>query len=343
MGFEGFSGHGLLTLNLDPDVIINGRIAAYGCNNLYIIGNQATLNHTHESENAVYIRYSRFVSVETLKIYGRGNANQSPASLRAIHFTENSGGKVAECTLSNFVGELAYSICANYCSQVYVVNNIGSNNTFSYVATRGSYIGGYGTMPKSTNKTAALHGGTIVGTFTEKSDEENTNTTKPEVTKTASFIPTSYKFYRTVVNKWQTGIYIADFGLSTGGSGTSTGNNTGCFIFNMSNLRNTLNGKTIVNAKLTITRASSGGYDSKIAPHLAISTTQGSGSAPTLTKTYDSLGDFSKGQTRTVTIPTQVIKDIISNTGINSIVLYRPDKKQYGIFDNNCILEVTYK
>ena len=246
--FEGFTGHGALTLSLNKDTVVNGRIIVYGCNNLYITGNQATLNHTYESENAIYVRCSRFVSVETLKVYGRGMANQSPASLRAVYFTEGSGGRVADCTLSNFVGELGYAVWANYCSQVYVVNNIGSNNTFSYVATRGSYIGGYGTMPQSTNKTTTLHGSTLVGDFTEKAETGNTATI-PQATKTITFNPTGFRFWRTVINKWQDGIYMGDFSKSTGGSGTG-GNNTGCFLFDVAAIRKALNGKTLVSTRL---------------------------------------------------------------------------------------------
>lgn len=339
--FEGFSGHGALTLNLDKDTVINGRIIVYGCNNLYIVGNQATLNHTYESENAIYVRYSRFVSVETLKIYGRGNANQSPASLRAVYFTEGSTGRVADCTLSNFVGELAYAVCANYGSQVYVVNNIGSNNTFSYVATRASYIGGYGTMPKSGNKTATLHGSTLVGDFTEKDDEGNISAI-PEATKTITFTPTSYRFWRTVINKWQDGIYMGDFSKSTGGSGTG-GNNTGCFLFDVAAIRKALSGKTLISTKITLQRKTSGGYDATTTPELATVNATGSGSAPVIVKNYGALSGFTKGQQKNITISNTVISDLISNANVKGLALHRSDKKQYSIFENLCTLTITYK
>ena len=339
--FEGFSGHGALTLNLDKDTVINGRIIVYGCANLYIVGNQATLNHTYESENAIYVRYSRFVSVETIKIYGRGIVNQNPASLRAVYFTEGSTGRVADCTLSNFVGDLGYAVCASYCSQVYVLNNIGSNNTFSYVATRGSYIGGYGTMPKSINKTATLHGGTLVGDFTEK-DEVGNTATIPQATKTITFNPTGFRFWRTVINKWQDGIYMGDFSKSTGGSGT-TGNNTGCFLFDVSAIRKALANKTIVSTKITLQRKTSGGYDSTVTPELATVNTTGTGSAPTIVKNYGALSGFTKGQSKTLTIPNTVIIDLISNTNIKGLALHRVDQKQYSIWENICTITVTYK
>lgn len=334
--FEGFTGHGTLILNLDPGVVINGRIMAYGCNYVQIIGNGAKYNHTLETENAIYVRFTKFFSVDTLKIYGRGITGNAIESKTGVYFTDGSAGRVADCTISNFTATEGVAVRANYCSQVYCVNNIGDGNAIGYQSARASLIGGYGTVPKATTPTQTVYGGFLSGDFTSKG-EETVPPSKPTLTKSVTFSPTNFRFWRTVLNKWQNGVYMGEF------TANSSGNCSGLFVFDMAAIRSKLKGKTIVSASLTLKRKSSGGYDTTVKPILCTTTSSGSGSAPAVTKTYGELGGFTKGQTRTVKVSNSLITDILSNTNISSLMLHRSDKKFYSIWENMCELNVTYK
>ena len=182
--------------------------------------------------------------------------------------------------------------------------------------------------------------GQIFGSATPTALEGSTPT-PPSITKTVSFTANSYRFWRTTLKKWQQGVYVGDFRLSTGGSGVG-GNNLSVIGIDMNAIRTQLKGKKISSVKVAIRRKTAGGYDTTVTPYLGLTTSTGTGSAPTVFKEIGSLGGFTKGQYREVTIPTSVITDIINNTSVKSFMLYRPDKKQYSIFEEAFQLYVTY-
>lgn len=332
----GFFGEGQLTINLRT-VVINGSIEVKQNKNVTIYGfNVSEINHTSENtENVITVSATNWANIDAVKINGRGSATQ-----RGVYFTDGSNGRVAEAIINGVQKVDGGAVMSNYCSNVYVVNVKGTNLLNALHAARGGKIAIAGYIPSSTG-TQKLEsaGGQITGTATTQSYTETPKV--PIANKTLKFDANSYKFWRTSIAKWQNGIYIGDYGKSIGG--TATGNNLGVFGIDLTSLRSQLTGKKITGVKVAIRRSTSGGYDSIVEPHLGITTSTGSGSAPTVFKNYGSLGGFSKGQYREVSLPTTFITDIINTTSIKSLILHRPDEKNYSIFENALQLYVTYE
>lgn len=328
-----------LVINLDENTIINGRFVIYGCNNVYVYANKGTLNHTYESENAVYIRYSTFVYFDQIKVYGRANKAENPHSRRGFFVTDGSSVRIGDSVISGFLGTEgdAAAISANYCSNVYAVNNIGSNNSTSLIADRGSKVAGGGTTPSAIQLKAEGYGGQVLGTFTAKDEDGNITGGGVVTTYTKTYTSNLHKSWRAVDN-WRTGIWMGNF------TGASNNNNYGIFGFDLATLRNDLANKNIKSVTLTLQRKSEGGYDVNVNPRLYATTTAGGSgsSAPALTKSYGELPSFTKGLKKTVTLSNAVITDILRNTSIKGLMLHQPDGKHYSIWHEGAVLEVTY-
>lgn len=326
-----------LAINLDSNTVINGRIIVYGCNNVYVYGNKGTLNHTFQSENAIYVRYSTFFFCDQLKIYGRAKANETPFSKRGFYITDGSTARVGDCVISGFLGVDASAIYTNYCSNVYAINNSGSNNTNSLFADRGSKIAGGGSTPQAQTIKQEGYGGQVIGTFTAKDEEGNIGGSGAITTYSKTYTSNMHKTWR-VVDNWRNGVWMGNF---TGKTGY---NCYGLLGFNFASLRNDLSGKNIQSVTLTLQRKSEGGYDVNVNPRLYITTNAGTGTtAPALTKSYGELPSFTKGLQKTVTIPKTIITDILNNTSVKSLMLYQPDGKHYSIWEHNAVLTVTYQ
>ena len=333
---EGISGAGILTLNFSEGVVINGLISVAGCSNMITLaGNKTILNQTEDSQNyAIGANFSTH-----LRIIGF-NINAQPKTQHGVLAYRGATVSIKDSSISNITNTTAAAVTAYENSQVYIDNCTGSNNYRSIWSASGSMVTINNKIPFGNNVNQQSTG-QIFGTATPTTCEGVTPT-PPTITKTATFSPNGFRFWRTVINKWQDGIYMGDFSKSTGGSGTG-GNNTGCFLFDVAAIRKALSGKTIVSAKIALQRKTSGGYDSTVTPELATVNTTGTGSAPTIVKNYGALSGFTKGQSKTLTIPNTVITDLIANTNVKGLALHRTDKKQYSIWENICTITVTYK
>lgn len=332
----GFFGEGTLTINLRT-VVLNGCIDVKQNKDVTIYGfNVSEINHTSENTvDVITVSATNWANIDAVKINGRGSATQ-----RGVYFTDGSNGRVAETIVNGVQKADGGAVMSNYCSNVYVVNVKGTNLQNALHAARGGKIAIAGYIPSSTG-TQKLEsaGGQITGTATTQSYVETPKV--PVANKTLTFNANKYKFWRTSVSKWQDGIYIGDYGKSTGGA--STGNNLSVFGMDFKTLRTQLTGKKITSVKVALRRSTSGGYDSVVEPHLAITTSVGANTKPVAYQSYGSLGGFSKGQYREVALPISIISDIINNTNIQSFMLYRPDEKNYSIFENALQLYVTYE
>lgn len=333
---EGISGAGILFLNFDSNVILNGVINVTGCSNMVALnGSETTLNQTEDSYNyAITANFSTHLRIIGFKI------NAQPKTQHGVLAYRGATISLKDSSINNITNTTAASVTAYENSMIYIDNCTGSNNYRSLWSASGSIITVNNKIPfgNSPNQQAT---GQIYGTATPTNYEGNAPT-PPTTTKTLTFNANSYRFWRTTLSKWQNGVYIGDFSLSTGGNGLG-GNNLAVIGLDMNSIRTQLKGKTITSVKVGIKRKTSGGYDTTVSPHLGFTTSTGTGSTPTVLKEIGSLGGFSKGQYREVNIPTSTITDIINNTSIKSFILYRPDKKQYSIYEEALQLYVTYK
>lgn len=333
---EGISGAGILTLSFDENVIINGLINVTGCSNMVaLIGNKTILNQTEDAFN--YAIAANCTS--HLRIIGF-NINAQPKTQHGVLAYRGATVFIKDSSINNITNTAAASITAYENSLIYVDNCTGSNNYRSLWSASGSTITINNKIPYGNNANMSSTG-QIYGTATPTL-LEGVTPIPPATTKTLQFNSTSHTFWRTTLNRWQSGIYIGDFSLSTGGSGTG-GNNLGVFGMDMAAIRNQLKGKKITSVQVVLTRKTSGGYDTTVTPYIGLTTSTGSGSAPTVFKEIQSLGGFTKGQCKKVSLPVSIIKDIINNTSVQSLILYRPDKKHYSIWENALNLYVTYE
>lgn len=334
---EGLSGAGLLTLNFASNVVVNGLINVTGCSNMVVLnGTKTTLNQTEDIYNyAITANFSTH-----LRVIGF-NINAQPRTQHGVLAYRGATISIKDSSINNLTNTSAAAITAYENSMIYVDNCTGSNNYRSLWSASGSVVSINNKIPLGDNSNQQSTG-QIYGTATPTSFEGTIPNPPTVVSKTLTLTATSYSFWRTTLNKWQSGIYIGDFSLSTGGSGTG-GNNLSVFGIDMASIRTKLKGKKVTSVKIGLSRKTSGGYDSKVTPYLGLTTSAGSGSAPTVFKEIGSLGTFSKGQERKVSLPVSVINDIINNTSVKSFILYRPDKKQYSIFENSMKIYITYE
>lgn len=332
---EGNSGAGILTLTFAANVIINGFISVTGCSNMIsLVGTKTTINQTEDTVN--YVIGANFT--KHLRITGF-NINARAKTQHGVLAYRGSTISLKESSVNNVINTTAAAITAYENSMIYVDNCTGSNNYRSVWSASGSIITISNKIPHGTN-TGASATGQIFGTA-KPTVFEGTIPTPPKSSKTVLFNSNSARFWKTTVAKWQNGIFIGDYSLSTGGSGKG-GNNFGVFTMDMDTIRSQLQGKTITSVKITIKRKTSGGYDTTVAPYLGLTTSTGSGSAPTIFKEIGSLGNFTKGQSKEVSIPVSIVNDILKNTSVKSFILYRPDKKHYSIFEGTLQLNITY-
>lgn len=334
---EGMSGAGQIQIKFAKGVIINGLINITGCSNFIdIIGNETVLNQTKPDFNyAVSVNYCNHVRVSGFSV------NVQDTTAYAFLAYRGATLSVKNCTISNLTHPTGSCVTAYECSRVYVDNCIGSNNAYSLWSASGSTISINGKIPYSTNGNTSSTG-QIFGNATP-TEVSGSVPEVPKVSKTLTLNSTSHTFWRSNIARWQTGIYIGDFGLSTQGGGKSTGANTSVFGIDLDKIRTDLKGKKITSVKVSLKRAIEGGYDSKVTPYIGLTTSTGSGSAPTVLKSLGSLGAFTKGQQKDVDLPISVVNDIITNTTAKSLVLYRPDNKQYSIWDKSLQLTINYQ
>lgn len=334
---EGCSGAGMLVLNFASGVTINGLIDIRGCSNMIsLAGNNTVLNHNEDTLNyAVGVNFCTHVRIANFSINGQANTQHG------ILVYRGSTVSVKDSKINNITNTKSATITAYENSQVYIDNVIGSNNYRSLWSASGSIITATSKIPMGTIANAQTTG-QIFGTPTPTANSGSTPTAPTVITKTLTLAGTSFKFWRTSLAKWQSGIYIGDYSKSTGGSGTG-GNNLAVIGIDMASIRSKLKGKTITGVKVAIQRKTSGGYDTTTTPYLAITTSDGTGSTPAVTKQIASLGGFTKGQARTVSVPVSVINDIITNTSVKSFMLYRPDQKQYSIYEDKFTIAITYE
>lgn len=334
---EGISGSGLLTMNFASGTIINGLVNVIGCSNMiYFACNQTILNQNETTLNYAFSsNYSSYVLVSNMIINGQKNTQHGVLAYR--------GSKVLlrNCSINNITNTNSATISAYENSIIYVENCTGTNNYRPLWSSAGSIITATTKIPKGTVANVATSG-QIIGNAIQTASDVSVPSSPTKVIKTISFEGNSFNFYRSTLAKWQTGLYIGDFAKSTGGSGIG-GNNLSVIGIDMASIRSQLTGKNITGVTVTLQRKTAGGYDTITNPTLAITTSTGTGSTPPVSKIIADLGGFTKGQTRTVSIPTTVINEIITKSTVKSFLLYRPDQTQYSIFENKFTLTVTYE
>ena len=332
---EGLSGAGMLNLNFSENVTINGFINVSGCSNMVVLnGNKTTLNQTEDGYNyAIGANFTTHLRIVNFIV------NAQEQTQHGILAYRGSTISIKESSINNVTNSNSSAITAYENSMIYVDNCTGSNNYRSIWSGSGSVISIQNKVPLG-NVANTCSTGQIYGEATPTGHDGVVPTT-PAISKTITFNANSYNFWRTTLNKWQKGVYIGDFALSTGGSGLG-GNNLAVLGIDMNAIRTKLRGKTITNVKIALTRKTAGGYDTTVTPYLGFTTSTGSGSAPTVLKQIGSLGSFTKGQYKEVNLPVSVISDIINNTSIKSFILYRPDKTNYSIYEEALQLHVTY-
>lgn len=194
------------------------------------------------------------------------------------------------------------------------------------------------------------YGGTIIGTRTD------TAAGTPAVLETppiyASFAPIKTKSWNSR-NGWATEnnyIYQGEWSTTEydewGNPYTQYwGNWKGCFFFDNAAINNTLTGRTLVSARLRLSRLTYGGYSGGFKMRLwALSSSSAvvGVSEPVVDYSITQNIIYEWGETNTITLPNWIV-DALRNNSYGGFALYWPDGTNYMIFDSDVSLDLTYK
>lgn len=333
---EGFMGRGELVINFEAKVVLNGEIFVNSCTTaVRIYGkdstNLTTLNHTSSRISAVTVYSSPYVILQYFNING---------NIGTQYCVEVNVGSGVAVKSSNLNGSAMSAVAAFECSRAYVVGCKGSNNAkYSVYSASGSFISIYNAIPMATldnwNTTGYIH-----GTATKTNSSSAIEVPTQSVTKTYS--STKQISYRGIDGWTRTAAYQGRYDSK---NTLADYNHYGTFVLDASKMRTELNAKTIQSVNLTVKRYTESqgiGQPTTATLNFYGSTTLGSGAKPTLGTKYATVTGVSKGQEKTIALPTKFITDVL-NSNINSLVIYTTDGSSYCRMDSKFVLEVTYK
>lgn len=337
INLHGFMGAGSMYVILENDCVIHGSIYV----NSSIVSIQiksdackGKLIHDSSRESAIRVMTSPYVDVQSITLEAG-----STSSKNAVYSSFGSGVRVGDCKINGFSQYVGY---VNQCSRLYFINNTGNNNSGkAYYAHGGGTVFLQGTMPAA-QAGVASSSGQVVGSATTSGTITGTPPTVG-ATKVKTYGCAAMKSYRGI-DGWKSNnrVYTGKYSASN----PTSYNYYGLYILGdtiIKQMKTDLANKTIKSVKLTIKREAEGGSDvGGIDINIYGTTNTGSGTSFPLTKTYKTnVGKIKKGSEYAVAMPNSIISDIINGT-IKSLMLYRPDQTNYGIFSKVFELQVTY-
>lgn len=329
---EGYTGVGLIQIDV-RDAEIQGSINISSCTNVVQITNGdgtnvGILNNTSDYAG-LFVTKSTRVYMRDITIYGNGSSYGTSGNDNSLVWLRNV--KIHNTT---------NAIRSAYGSTTLVHDCNGSGNSYGLYA-EGGYIVGTGTAPSgSVSNTRTSLGGQIFATFTFGSGTTSTPPPAPETTKTWT---TTYS------ESWRENFGGQWSGGSTGqdvlqGKWDGTwGNYKGCWFFG-SDIKSTLQGKTIKKIRLYVKRASNSGYSSSqnaiFRMHNYASKPAGE---PSYVGTDTATAGFSWGEGKWITLPSSFYDEFQNGTA-QGIMIHTTNTSSvhYMRFTPTAKLEVTY-
>ena len=338
LDIRGLSGRGTLTIKLATTLVLNSNSVAecamyfYDCNNIITVnGGRSAYN---SADGALLNKWGCGVRFTKCK-YGRVekiaiDSNKNNKIGVMFDATDGIVDKVDTCNSY-------HGLWATRGSQAYQYDCCGSAST-SFYSGEGALIliGGEANGIKINGSYRRASGNILdFGTNPAGRTSYRTPPAVPATqTYTQSFTSSGYGYYSVGQACWNPNgqkVYQGDWGY---------GNNKGIYLLPNSSINSFYSGSSIVSgATIKLTRANSGGYSSAQNVYLCgtTATAVGSGSNPSVTKSYGNIGTLAWGETKTFTLPSAFVSDLKAGT-IKSIMFYTSDGSNYILFGNSCTL-----
>lgn len=316
LSLNGFRGNGYIQINLNKDFVLQGddTISSQGiyiahCDKVIVIEGGRTSYNSNDGARinncnvGVECYYNKKVNVSNINI----NAKSWGCYFYATNFYTR---RLDLCSSPNGIlsdhGSVGFDAdsCGN-CTNAYYVRNGG----ILCYGEKGS--GGYapmGSRYEHSGKLFEINARTSTGSYREAPVIPPTNNYNK------SFGYSSVATYQYAWSNWKSGECKSGV---YGGYGDKAGH----IFFNLSDIRNFLNGGTVLDgATITLTRSNSGGSSGEVSIYVGGSSCSSASGTPTYyNKTY--VGTLAWGETKTFTLPKSIV-DGIKNGTINSITTH---------------------
>lgn len=316
LSLNGFRGNGYIQINLNKDFVLQGddTISSQGiyiahCDKVIVIEGGRTSYNSNDGARinncnvGVECYYNKKVNVSNINI----NAKSWGCYFYATNFYTR---RLDLCSSPNGIlsdhGSVGFDAdsCGN-CINAYYVRNGG----ILCYGEKGS--GGYapmGSRYEHSGKLFEINARTSTGSYREAPVIPPTNNYNK------SFGYSSVATYQYAWSNWKSG-------ECKSGVYGSYGDKAGHIFFNLSDIRNFLNGGTVLDgATITLTRSNSGGSSGEVSIYVGGSSCSSASGTPTYyNKTY--VGTLAWGETKTFTLPKSIV-DGIKNGTINSITTH---------------------
>lgn len=316
LSFNGFRGNGSIKINFNKNFTMHvenfrtGIYIAY-CDIAFIIdGGRSSYNAKDGAlfegvEYGVEASHSKFVQVANICV---------DATVQGCRFVNTNGRthRIDFCSTPT-------AVFADSCSVVFDSDSCGSC-TNSFYANNGGIImygtkgsSGYrpiGAIYEGSGKVFEINTRSAIGSYRISN--------KPTIPSILTYIQ---KFNKTALGTYQYAWSNWKSGECKSGVYGSYGDKAGHIFFNLSDIRNFLNGGTVLDgATITLARANSGGSSGGVSIYVGGSSCSSASGTPSYyNKTY--VGTLAWGETKTFTLPKSIV-DGIKNGTINSITTH---------------------
>lgn len=326
------------------DAALTGCIAPMGvgiwgesASNRSVINGRVTISRCTGRIDFTYLDVRSAANTDGIFVDGSvtvhvGNCNFSGSGGSAVSTTNGAQVQVYSTSMRGY----SYAIYAYLMSTVYSSGNNGNCD----IAADCSIVYGSGYQPSSTTTLAPVE--TRGGLFRDGGCAVNQGSggTAGVTLNTAEFVLTGSDTYSPKSDDgWDYGENIGPDRASEIYQGWYYGHGKlcGCMWFDNTSIRNTLNGRTIRSATLTLTAFNGEvGRGSSVEVVLAGTTTAYSGhtsSAPGVrTYTDGTLGTAAAKSRTTFTVPNEIVSDLVNGT-INGLMLYSNDSGRHKDYD----------
>lgn len=316
-----FLGEGELQIDFGYDMEVLAEWKFINCNNLVIDGEKTSHDH---NDGARFRRLSNS-NFDSLTLIGCKHVNiancrfySENSSWSAITMSHGTNAKIAYCDFYGGTHSLYVTYNSTCCS--YLNRGSGTQSVFLMIVHGGIAIWerAIGTGGAASN--TGGWGTSTTGEGQQPWGQASCQVAPPTATNkqlTQDFVPNAYKSIRSYNTETGT--------LKQGCWDTSKGNFTGYMDFGSSVkdwLSNSVGGVT---AQIYLQRAS---------------TSHGNSSAVPCYINGTSVGSFTRGQAKWVTVPTTVINNL-KNGSTSSITVTGSGRDQYIVYNTNAVLRVT--
>lgn len=214
-----------------------------------------------------------------------------------------------------------------------IYNCKGGDSSYGIYAEYSGLIGVRGYVPNADSSSGSGFGGQVIADGPITGDN-GIPTTPPTPPRMSTWANSSGNSYRTVYNGWR------NDGTVRQGQYSGQGLHTGLWLWG-SDVSNAMTGKTIIRARVFITRKSTGGSASRQPVYIRWHTYTNYPSGKPTVSSDCVVAYFKWGESKWVELP-QTFCTAFANGTAKGIGIYTPNNSPYMIFDDNAKIEFTY-